>query len=36
MRAGEVYYLSFFPYSFANIVNGVKYYLFDDKSIPIT
>lgn len=36
LKAGEVYFLSFFPYSFANIVNGVKYYLFDDKNIPIT
>lgn len=38
MKAGEIYYLSFFPYSFAakpNAMSGTKYYLFDDLISPI-
>jgi len=36
LKGGEIYYLSFFPYSFANKVSNQKYYLFNDKNIPIT
>ena len=36
IKAGEIYYLSFFPYSFSNIVAGSKYFLFASLNIPIT
>jgi hypothetical protein len=29
MKAGEIYYLSFYSYSFLTYYNGAKYYLFN-------
>jgi hypothetical protein len=30
MLSGEIYFMQFFPYSFATLNNGVKYFLFND------
>lgn len=31
MKAGEIYYLSFYPFSFMTMYSNTKYYLFNDK-----
>ena len=30
MNPGEVYFLTFYPYSFMTLFGGTKYYLFND------